>query len=489
MTAERLSALDASFLAVESDGRADARRLGVDLRPARGRPAPALPRAVRAPRRRASRTRRAGGRSSRPVPLGMHEPAWVDDPDFDPAEHLLHARGSRPRRDRRRDLLRRRSRATGRCGSSGSPTSCPTDSVAMIGKAHHCMVDGIAIVELGKLILDAEPYEERPEAEAWEPVPAPSRGSGFVRAVADRAADGAALVLAPVKLGERRPRRRARRARPRPHPRAHAAPARARESALNRAGSPRRHHVRMTRSLDELRDDPAALRRHAQRRRARRLRGRAARASPGPQRLKVMVPADVRGAGDAEDGNRISFVFLELPCDEPDPVARLRAGPRRDLAARRRRRGRGPRRGVPARSRSRPTPSSTCSPTRSRTRACRTSRSRASPARRSRATCSAASCADVHSAVPLTERHALSIGVVMIAGRVCFGIYADAETLPDADGLRERPRRRVRRAAQRCCRALTRSPRGPAIRAVNSRRPTSSAPNSTASSRRCGGRS
>ena len=44
---------------------------------------------------------------------------------------------------------------------------------------------------------------------------------------------------------------------------------------------------------------------------------------------------------------------------------------------------------------------------------------------------------EVHSAVPLAERHALSIGVVMVAGRVCFGIYADAETLPDADALRE----------------------------------------------------
>jgi len=43
----------------------------------------------------------------------------------------------------------------------------------------------------------------------------------------------------------------------------------------------------------------------------------------------------------------------------------------------------------------------------------------------------------VHSAVPLTERHALSIGVVMTAGRACFGIYADAETLPDADWLRD----------------------------------------------------
>ena len=43
----------------------------------------------------------------------------------------------------------------------------------------------------------------------------------------------------------------------------------------------------------------------------------------------------------------------------------------------------------------------------------------------------------VHSAVPLSERHALSIGVVMTSGNVCFGIYADAETLPDADELGE----------------------------------------------------
>ena len=42
---------------------------------------------------------------------------------------------------------------------------------------------------------------------------------------------------------------------------------------------------------------------------------------------------------------------------------------------------------------------------------------------------------EVHSAMPLAGRHALSIGVVMVAGQVCFGILADAETLPDADAL------------------------------------------------------
>ena len=39
----------------------------------------------------------------------------------------------------------------------------------------------------------------------------------------------------------------------------------------------------------------------------------------------------------------------------------------------------------------------------------------------------------IHSAVPLAGRHALSIGVLTVAGNACFGLYADAETLPDAD--------------------------------------------------------
>jgi len=41
----------------------------------------------------------------------------------------------------------------------------------------------------------------------------------------------------------------------------------------------------------------------------------------------------------------------------------------------------------------------------------------------------------VHSAIPLAGRHALSIGVVTVAGNACFAVTADAETLPDADYL------------------------------------------------------
>jgi diacylglycerol O-acyltransferase len=41
----------------------------------------------------------------------------------------------------------------------------------------------------------------------------------------------------------------------------------------------------------------------------------------------------------------------------------------------------------------------------------------------------------VHSAVPLSAHHGLSIGVVTVAGNACFGISSDPATVPDADAL------------------------------------------------------
>ena len=37
--------------------------------------------------------------------------------------------------------------------------------------------------------------------------------------------------------------------------------------------------------------------------------------------------------------------------------------------------------------------------------------------------------------MPLSAHHALSVGVVTVAGNACFGISSDPATLPDADEL------------------------------------------------------
>ena len=226
------------------------------------------------------------------MPLGLHEPVWVDDPAFDPAEHLLHAEGddldaivdgilSTPL-PRDRPLWQ-----------MWIADELPGGGVAVIGKMHHCMVDGVAIAELGRLILDAEPgaAERRRRPGAGEPVPAPSARSRFARGALDRAADGARLVLTPARVAVLAAPR-ARPARPGAHGGAHAAAAGAGLARSTLAGSGARRHVRLSRSLDDLRDDPPPLRRDAQRRRARGLRGRAAPVRRAPRRAAAAAEDD-----------------------------------------------------------------------------------------------------------------------------------------------------------------------------------------------------
>jgi WS/DGAT/MGAT family acyltransferase len=441
MSAERLSALDASFLAVE--GPTAPMHVGwvaVFDPPERG-PRPGFDelfehiagRLGRAPR---YRQRLAG------VPLAVHDPVWVDDAGFDAGEHLRRGDGkdlgalvdavlSSPlRRDRP-------------LWEISIVDDAGDGRVALVGKMHHCMVDGAAVAELGNLLLDAEPrgWSEPAAEPPWTPAPVPSAGERLARAVVERAGDGAALALAPARqaislrrlrglpaIATRGARTLAQMALP-PAP----------SSPLNRSGSAARHHVRVTRRLDEVRtvrrrfgvtpNDvmlaacSGALRRFAQ------LRG------DEPQELKAMVPADVRSSRDsAATGNRISFVFIRLPCDEADPVARLKAvnhataqrrrdGAAEDLDAAFRVLARtpGPLQHALAHAFAHPrlfnlTISSVPGPAVPRyLRGCR--------------------LREVHSAVPLAARHALSIGIVTVARSACYGITADAVALPDADAL------------------------------------------------------
>ena len=438
MTAQRLSALDASFLAVDSpsapmhvgwvsvfDPPADGRRPSFDELSEHV--------AARLSGARRYRQKLAG------VPFGLHDPEWVDDPDFAFERHLLHAPG--------RDLSARVDEILSSPLERDRPLwrmwiadELADGRIALIGKAHHCMVDGAAIAELGKLLLDAEPDAGANGSNGWTAAPIPSAGERLARAVADRARDGASLAAAPVRLAAS-PSRLAALPGAAARTLAHTVLPPAPGSPLNRPGTARRHHVRVTRSLDDVR---------AVRRRfsvtpndvvlaacAGALRRFAERNGDPPQALKVMVPADVRtGSDDAASGNRISFLFIELPCDEPDPEARLRAIGR--ATAQRRRGGEAetvdaafralaltprPLQRVLAHAFAHPrlfnlTISSVPGPAVPRyLRGCR--------------------LRSVHSAVPLAGRHALSIGVVMVAGQACFGIYADAATLPDADALGE----------------------------------------------------
>jgi diacylglycerol O-acyltransferase len=440
MHAERLSALDAAFLAVERPAAPMHVGWVALFDPPEAGPPPTIDDVLQHIAGRLSRAPRYRQRLEG-VPLGLHEPVWVDDDRFDPAAHLAAADGTDLDElvDETLEVPLPRDRPLWQM----SATTTPEGRLALVGKAHHCMVDGAAVVELGNLLLDAKPegWRDGNRADGWSPSPVPSARERLARAVVERAGDGAALVTAPVRLvgsprrllglpgSMRRGSRTLARTLLPPAP----------GSPLNRAGSARRHHVRLTRSLDEIRtvrrafgvtpNDvvlatcAGALRRFTLRR------------GDVPQRLKAMVPADVRSGDDAAaTGNRISFVFVELPCDEADPVERLTQVGR--ATAQRRRDGEADRLdaafGLLART---PTPvqralaqgfahprlfnltvSSVAGPAVPRyLRGCR--------------------LREVHSAVPLAERHALSVGVVTVARNACFGVTADPELLPDADEL------------------------------------------------------
>jgi len=264
----------------------------------------------------------------------FHDPMWVDDGEFDISRHVVHASlpppGEEPELhafvggllsetlDRRRPLWQLHIVDGLRDGE-----------FAVVGRAHHALVDGIAALEIAQLLFDAEQHAQEPEPSRWLPASPPplatraietfaervrlarALGSRALRALAipDAVSDGAAALrqlgsaLAPV---------------------ATAAP----RTALNRPIGPRRTVAFAELSL------PAA--KAVGRRRgatvgdvvlataALALGRTLRRTGESHPWLRTMVPVSTRprGAG-AELGNQISFVFVELPVGERDPCAAL----------------------------------------------------------------------------------------------------------------------------------------------------------------------
>ena len=114
----------------------------------------------------------------RSVPFELGRPLWVDDPHFNLAYHLRHTALPAPGDD-----------ATF-CRLMGRIMSQPLDRDrplwetwlveglegghwALVPKVHHCMVDGIAGVELLRVMLDLKADTTAAVPEPWEPQPEP----------------------------------------------------------------------------------------------------------------------------------------------------------------------------------------------------------------------------------------------------------------------------------------------------------------------------
>jgi diacylglycerol O-acyltransferase / wax synthase len=459
MAYERLSALDASFLDVESSSAHMHVGWTAVLEPPEGRARPSFEQLRDHVARRLHRAPRYRQRLA-PVPLGLARPVWVDDESFDVAHHVrpspaadlgeLAAQVFSTPLSRKRPLWELW--VADRLGDG---------RIGLVGKAHHCMVDGIAAVELAALLLDPEPGVPPDEPDTWRPQHAPSPVAllaGGVQAQAVEqvrlAADAARMVVSPGRLLTLAGRS----TRALSHSLARAVPM----PPLNEPLSPYRHMGTLARSLGELRAIKRAfgttvndvvlaaaaggVRRYLEER------------GEQPHRLKAMVPVNVRAKGAGGLGNRIAFMFLDLPCEEPDPLARLGALHR----ATRERKAAGEPEGADAvleLASHAPSPVQRA-----------LSRIVASPTTFNVVVSNIPGPAEqmymlgcpvreAYPVVPLAERHGLSIGFTTVAGGAFFGIYADRDAIPDPDRVATRigesidellelvPRRRARRAA------------------------------------------
>jgi len=441
MTATRLTTLDASFLEVESSSAHMHVGWAARFSKQSGETGPTFlelrdhvaGRMCRAPRYRQKLAE---------VPLSMHDPVWVDDAEFKLERHV--------RPSRSRDLGELADAVMSEPLDRDRPLwelwiadDLQDGSIGVVGKAHHAMVDGLAAVELAMLLVDPTPAPAPAEPDGWRPTSAPDGPTLVLDALADRAREALSLARWPFELsrhpkrlvgyaGEALPSARALLDSVRPS---------ASHTCLNDAISPGRHLARSRRPLSDLK----------------RIKGRFGTtvndvllsAVSGAMReflklrdepvvkLKAMVPVSVRGEnGGGALGNQISFVFVDLPCDEPDPLQRLltigeemgrrkRGGQPEGADRVLRALGHAPRTLQHAFSHLAASPrafnlvvSNIPGPSEPLyMRGCRLE--------------------EVYPVVPLADRHALSIGMTTVADQAFFGIYADSETLPDADLLAE----------------------------------------------------
>ena len=268
------------------------------------------------------------------APFGIAGPVWVDDPAFDLSWHLRHTATD----DLEGYLAREMSRKLDRSRPLWElhvADRLPGGRFAVIPKMHHALVDGMAAVGIGMVLLDPtpEPMPIEPPPEDWQPR-AVDRRRQLLRLAAQPlqraqriAVDGAlrAIETSPRRAAEdvlKATELAAELARQRPQ---------APMTPLNEPLTPNRRYATRSARLADLKaagkeaggtvNDvvlavvAGMLRRYLA----------AAGTDLGGRDPVALVPVSIRGRDDdASAGNRISMVFADLPVHEDDPAAVVR---------------------------------------------------------------------------------------------------------------------------------------------------------------------
>jgi diacylglycerol O-acyltransferase len=332
---DRLSGLDASFLAFEKGGA----HMHVGSVLVLEGQAPAYEELVAQIEHRLHLVPRYRQKLAFP-PLAQARPVWVDDPHFNAGYHVRHTALPDPAGE---EELRR---LAGRVFSQQLDRAKPLweiwlvhrvgdERFALVCKTHHALVDGISGVDIMTVLFDLEPEPPEPEPPPpWYPRPEPSGAALLADALVERAAApmDAARAAAGAVAGPRRAAAQVARTAAGLASMAAAGLGGAPPSPLNTRIGPHRRFAWVESELERFKavknalggtvNDvvlavvTGALRAHLRRR---------GRDPESVAELKAMVPVSVRAESERGAlGNRVSTLYAPLPVGTADPLERFR---------------------------------------------------------------------------------------------------------------------------------------------------------------------
>ena len=274
------------------------------------------------------------------APLGLGAPVWVDDPSFDVDRHVrpLGDGGELDEDGLRRAVGRLMVERLDRDRPLWTLDVAPVTGggTALVWRLHHCMADGATAMRLGAALLwDSEPTGAPPATARWTPAPPAPATALLAQAARERVRRAATgLSSATRSLASAATWR------------ATAAELGGLPSVLRRELSPR--------ALPSLLTRPAGSRRVVAWTSAPLAKLHAAGKAVGDEitlndvvlavtagglsewlstrgargrGVRVKVPVSLHGPTPQDEAaaNRDSFLFVDLPVDEPSPIRRLRA--------------------------------------------------------------------------------------------------------------------------------------------------------------------
>ncbi|HVF77648.1 MAG TPA: wax ester/triacylglycerol synthase family O-acyltransferase [Solirubrobacteraceae bacterium] len=444
---ERLSAIDASFLQLESGSAHMHVAWSSFLAPPDGAARPGVEALRTRVRARLAWVPRCRQRLLS-APFGLGEPRWVDDAHFDLARHVVQLGDpdeaiSYERFAAIRDTLL--STPLDRDRPLWQIALIPRLSdgrAAVVGRVHHAMADGAAALQVAMLMLDVDGSPDAPPA-PWQAAPPPT--------ALQRALD-------PIVHGAELTSRAARDvARACEHPRAAARTAlrdvgrmaqaltqdllpSAPPSSLNGPLGPRRtlvqHRVSLQR-LSEITRGTASTRNDAGLAAvAGALRALALEQDVPVEPLKALVPVNVRQAHEyGVLGNRVSMTSIWLPLQLSSPGTRLEHVHEQTARFKRSARSEGTQNVMSGLSL---LPSPLRAPVLRAVAPGRFNLTISSvPGPRSALFMQGARLEEIYPVIPMAEEQMLSIGMLAYNGFLHFGLYSDPDALPQATRLAE----------------------------------------------------